>query len=103
MESEKNQAEIIPAEAIIDLQFSGSFYRRVQQALLHFASYREEDEITELIEKINTDVSSEEYDEWEVSMETLMILCSEVERRATEQGVTKTVDITTTEAPATNI
>ena len=103
MESEKNQAEIIPAEAIIDLQFSGSFYRRVQQALLHFASYRSEEDVTNLVEKINSDTSSDEYDDWEISMETLMILCSEVERKAVEQGQTKMIDVTTTEAPPTNI
>ena len=97
------EAEIIPSEAIVDLQFSGSFYRRVQQALLHFASYREEESLSGLVEKINTDVPSEQYDEWEQSMETLMILCSEVERKAIEQGVTQTIDLTTTEAPPTNI
>lgn len=103
METEKNQGEIIPFDAIIDLQFSGSFYKRVQQALLHLASYREEEDLSKLIEKFNTDDPVEENDEWEQSVETLMILCSEVERKATEQGVTKTVDITTTEAPPTNI
>lgn len=103
METEKNQAEIIPFDAIIDLQFSGSFYKRVQQVLLHLASYREEEDLSKLIEKFNADDSTEENDEWEQSVETLMILCSEVERKATEQGVTKTVDITTTEAPPTNI
>lgn len=97
------EAEIIPSEAIINLQFSGSFYRRVQQALLHFASYKEEESLSGLVEKINTDVPSEQYDDWEQSIETLMILCSEVERKAIEQGVTQTIDLTTTETLPTNI
>jgi hypothetical protein len=31
-------------------------------------------------------VSSDEYDDWERSIETLMILCSEIETKAKEQN-----------------
>lgn len=104
---EKLQAERIKNEAIIDIKLSGSFYRRLQHALNILVSIQDKDALTELIEKINNEVPDEEYSEWETAVETMMILCSEVESKAIQQGHTEMVDVettpSTTEAPPANL
>jgi hypothetical protein len=84
MESKK--VEVVKHDAIITIQLSGSFYKNIQAVLLHLAQSRESEDLTELIDKINDEVSSDEYDDWERSIETLMILCSEIETKAKEQN-----------------
>ena len=103
---EKVQVEIIKNEAIINIQLSGSFYRRVQQALHVLAATESQETITELINKINNETPDEEMSEWENAVETLMILCSEVEAKAKEQGHTEMIDVDvaeTTTPPAANL
>jgi hypothetical protein len=105
---EKLQVEIIKNEAIIDIKLSGSFYKRVQHALNVLASTEGQEALSNLVEKINTETPDEELSEWENAVQTLMILCSEVEAKAKQQGHTEMVEIdditpTTTEAPSANL
>jgi hypothetical protein len=90
---ENSKIEVIDHKAIIKIELSGSFYKSVQNAMIHLSSYREPEELTALIEKLNTGVSAEDFDDWEASMETMLILCAEVEERAKEQKCTKEVDL----------
>lgn len=105
---EKLQVEIIKNDGIINIQLSGSFYRRVQHALHVLAATEGEEALSNLIEKINSETPDEELSDWENAVQTLMILCSEVEAKAKEQGHTEMVEIddvtpTTTEAPSANL
>jgi hypothetical protein len=105
---EKLQVEIIKNEAIIDIKLSGSFYRRVQHSLHVLAAVEGEEALTNLVDKINSETPDEELSDWENAVQTLMILCSEVEAKAKQQGHTEMVDIddvtsTTTEAPPANL
>lgn len=99
---EKITTEVIKHDGIVTIQMSGSFYKSVQAVLLYLTSIKTSEELTALIDKINAEVPSDEYDEWEQSVETLMILCSEVETKAREQQLIETieVDVTTTPPPA---
>lgn len=90
--SNTQQIEAVKDESIISIKLSGSFYKRIQAVMLHLSEYRESEDLSELIDKINTG-SDDEYDEWETAMETMMILCSEVETKAKEQNATEMVDI----------
>lgn len=86
------QIEAVKDSSIISIQLSGSFYKRLQSVMLHLSEYRESDDLSELIDKINSE-SDEEYDDWEIAMETMMILCSEVETKAKEQKATEMIDL----------
>jgi len=104
---EKLQIERIKNEGIIDIKLSGSFYKRIQHVLNFIASVEDKDSLTDLIDKLNDEVSDENFSEWETVVETMMILCSEIETKAKEQGHTEMVDIevtpTTTDAPTANL
>jgi len=91
--SDEQKVEMVKDKSIITIQLSGSFYKRIQAVMLHLSEYRDASDITELVRKINEEESSDNYDDWEVSMETLMILCSEVETKAKEQDAIETVDL----------
>ena len=101
---ENNKIEVISPKSIITIQLSGSFYKSVQNAMIHLSTYRESEDLGNLIEKINKQAPSEEFDDWEASMETLMILCAEVEEKAREQKCTEEMEIpssnTTSEDPS---
>lgn len=90
---ENNKIEVIDYKAIIKIELSGSFYKSLQNAMVHLSSYRESEDLTALIEKLNRSAPSEEFDDWEASMETLMILCAEVEEKARQQKCTKELDL----------
>ena len=92
---DSNKIEVMDHKAIIKIEFSGSFYKSVQNAMIHLSSYREAEELTALITKLNNSVPDEDFDDWEASMETMLILCAEVEERAKEQKCTREVDIPT--------
>lgn len=95
----ENKMEVINPKSIITIQLSGSFYKSVQNAMIHLSSYRETEALTALIEKLNNQVSSNEFDDWEASMETLMILCAEVEEKAKEQKCTEEIEIPSVDTP----
>jgi len=56
---EKLQIERIKNEGIIDIKLSGSFYKRIQQVLNFIASIEDKDSLTDLIDKLNDEVSDE--------------------------------------------
>ena len=62
---DSNKIEVIDHKAIIKIEFSGSFYKSVQNAMIHLSSYREAEELTALIAKLNNSVPDEDFDDWE--------------------------------------
>lgn len=90
---ETNKVEVINPKSIINIQLSGSFYKSIQNVMFHLSSYRESEDLTGLIEKINNQSDPAEFDDWEMSMETLLILCAEVEEKAKEQKCTEEIEI----------
>lgn len=106
---ENLQVEIIKDAGIIDIKLSGSFYRRIQHALHVLASTESEEALSALVDKINNEVSDDQLSDWENAIQTMMILCSEIEEKAKQQGHTEIVDLdklstsTTTDAPPANL
>lgn len=90
---EKKSVKLVKNDSLVSIQVSGSFYRMVQSVLLYITSLKPSEELTELIDKINNEVSSDDFNEWEQAVETLMILCSEIESRAIEQEAVDVVEI----------
>lgn len=104
---EKVTVESIDNSAIIAIEVSGAFYSDLQFALTHLSQYRSEDEITALINKINSEEPPSNYNEWEIAVRTLLILCAEIESKARKQNAIKNVEVeiqtTTTLEPPANI
>lgn len=91
------KVEIIKPSGIITIKLSGSFYHDIQNALMYLTSGKEPDEVTAFIQKINNEETDASFDEWEKSVQTLMILCAEIEAKAREQKVTEMVELPTEE------
>lgn len=106
---EKATVEVIDNSAIINISLSGAFYSDLQYVLKHLSEYKSEEELSTIIDKINNEAPPEEFNEWEIAIRTLLVLCAEVEGKAREQNAIKHVDIdlvdttTTAEPASTNI
>lgn len=105
---EKANVETIKNDAIINIQVSGSYYKALQHVVNHLVQYESEETLTALIDKINAGESSENFTPWEFAMETMIVLCAEIEGKAREQSAIELVEVdlvdtTTTEGPTTNI
>ena len=90
---ENNKIEVIKKDSIITIQLSGVFYKGVQNVMFHLSGYRDPEDLTKLIEKMNKQDKNDEYDDWETCMETMLILCAEIEEKAKEQKCTEEIEI----------
>ena len=86
------KVKTIKHTGIFSIQLSGSFYKEIQQVLFQLTAGQEQ-ELTELIEKLNNEVPVSEFNEWELAVQTMMILCAEIEEKAEEQGCTEEVEV----------
>lgn len=103
---EKAKVETIDNETIITIELSGAFYSDLQFTLHHLCRYKSDEEISELIKKISSEDTPDNFSEWEIAARTLFALCSGIESRAKKLGAIKEVEIdidSTTTAPPTNI
>lgn len=104
---EKASVETIKNDAIIDIQVSGAFYRALQHVINHLVQYESEESLKAVIDKLNAGESSENFTPWEFAIETMIVLCAEIEAKARKQNAIELVDVdlidTTTTAPPTNI
>lgn len=89
---EKITIETIKKDSIIDLQVSGAFYQCLQQVLQEL-TFGRESEVGDLITKINDEVPDDEFSDWELACQTMMILCAEIEGKAREQKKTTMEEI----------
>jgi hypothetical protein len=105
---EKATVETIDNASIITIELSGAFYSDLQYVLTHLSQQKSEEEITALINKINSDDPNAVYEEWEIAVRVMLILCAEIEAKAKQQNAIKNVEVElqpveTTTAPPTNI
>lgn len=91
------QIEIVKPESIVEIKLSGSFYAELQRVLLYLSNQVDPEELNVLVEKINSGTPDDEFSDWEVCVQTMMILCAEIEEKAKEQGLIETVDIPVTQ------
>lgn len=82
---------------MVDLQISGEFYMSLQQVLVYLTDLKSKEEIDAFVSKINREVAAEELEEWEQVMQTIMILCVEIEETAKAQGLTEIIDVPLTQ------
>lgn len=94
---ENIKIESIKKDAIISIQLSGQFYKSVQTVLMYLTSIKEAEDFKNLLEKINTQDPAATYDEWESSVETMLILCSEIEEKARTQNAVEMIEVPSTE------
>lgn len=86
------QAEIIKNDALVDIQIGVAFYKDLQDAMYHLVNQHSEEELQELADKINNN-RDQDMEEWEKAVQAVMLLCTEIEERAREQGKTQMVEI----------
>lgn len=86
------QAESIKNDALIDIQIGVAFYKDLQDAMYYLVNQHSEEELQELADKINND-RDQEMEDWEKAVQAVMLLCTEIEERAREQGKTQMVEI----------
>lgn len=105
---EKATVETIDNTSIITIELSGAFYSDLQYVLTYLSQQKSEEELTALINKINSDDPNAIYEDWEIAVRIMLILCAEIEAKAMKQNAIKKVDVElqpveTTTAPPTNI
>lgn len=88
---EKIKVPTIKNDSIVTIQLSGAFYRSLQLVLQYLTEEQPPEEVTNFIEKLN--VESKDLLPWEAACETMMILCSEVEKKAHEQELITEIEI----------
>jgi len=79
----KREIETIPYESIVDFKVSGAFYSRLQDLFFNLASQKSKEEYLTCIKNISAKNVSTNY---EYDVQTLLILISEIESKAKEQG-----------------
>jgi len=94
---EKIQLEKLKPSAMVDLQISGEFYMSLQQVLVYLTDLKSKEEIDAFVSKINSEVAAEKLEEWEQVMQTIMILCIEIEETAKAQGLTEIIEVPLTQ------
>jgi hypothetical protein len=81
----------IPNDAIIDIQVSGSFYRRLVDLLTELGNTKPVDEFKAILEKLKTNEGAK--DAYELNVHLVMMLIYEIEKKAFEQKKTKEEEI----------
>lgn len=76
------QTQIISPDAIIDIQISASFHKRLQDLLLWLVSLQSPDEIQRANAKIT---QNQELEEWEHHYYSMLILIHDIEEAANSQ------------------
>ncbi len=89
------ELEIIPYDALINIQIGGGFYARLQQLLTSMVATKNKEELAEMIESMKASDDSKPASTYH--FETLLILIRSIEEEAKKQGVIKleTVEIPT--------
>lgn len=79
--------------SLIKLEFSGSFYKRLQDLTIYYTQLKNPEELKEIYRKIS---DKEELNEHESNLETLLILIGSLEDAAKEQNLIEEVELPTT-------
>jgi ketol-acid reductoisomerase len=84
--------EMIRKDALIPVTIGTGFYARLREVLMSTLQDRTPEEIQEANTQIETGSITQE---WVRNYETMVVLCKEIERQASEHGMTYTSDLTT--------
>lgn len=87
------QLEKLKDGAFITLSVSSEFYLSLLQVMLYLADLKDKEEADALAKKLQKDTAEEDFDDWELALRTMMILCAEIEIAAKDQDLTETVEI----------
>lgn len=85
-----DNVEIILPEAVVEIQMSTGYYKKIQQLLAFIVETRSPEDIKDAHDQIS---SQEIVHDWVHHYETLLILCREFEQKAKDQGFTKVVSL----------
>lgn len=80
----KKNITVLKFESIVDLKISGAYYARIQDLLLYITTISDKEAILKASENLKNKV--EPTNILEYNLETLLILISEIELQAKEQG-----------------
>jgi len=92
---------IIPNDAIIDIQVSGSFYRRLVDLITELGNSKPMDEFKAVLERLKTTEGAK--DAYELNVHLVMMLIYEIEKKAFEQKKTKEEEIEVPDEPSENL
>jgi hypothetical protein len=88
----------IPNDAIIDIQVSGSFYRRLVDLITELGNSKPIDEFKAVLERLKTTEGAK--DAYELNVHLVMMLIYEIEKKAFEQKKTKEEEIEVPDEPS---
>ena len=91
----------IPNDAIIDIQVSGSFYRRLVDLITELGNSKPMDEFKAVLERLKTTEGAK--DAYELNVHLVMMLIYEIEKKAFEQKKTKEEEIEVPDEPSENL
>lgn len=91
----------IPNDAIIDIQVSGSFYRRLVDLITELGNSKPIDEFKAVLERLKTTEGAK--DAYELNVHLVMMLIYEIEKKAFEQKKTKEEEIEVPDEPSENL
>jgi hypothetical protein len=88
---EKIKYDTIPSDVLIDIQVSGSFYKKLVNLLTALGESVPQEEFKAALEKLKTDEPVKNV--FELNVHVLISIIYELEKRAVEQKKTKEVEI----------
>jgi hypothetical protein len=88
---EKIKYDTIPSDALIDIQISGSFYKKLVSLLTALGESVPQEEFKEALAKLKTDEPVKNI--FELNIHLLISIIYELEKKAVEQKKTKEVEI----------
>jgi folate-dependent tRNA-U54 methylase TrmFO/GidA len=86
------QAESIKSDALIDIKIGVAFYKDLQESMYYLVNQHTEEELQQLADKLNNN-QDQDLEDWEKAVQAVMLLCTEIEERAREQGKTEMIEI----------
>lgn len=89
---ENQKVEVLKKGAIVNIQVSAEFYKRIQNLTLFHATQKPEEELNQVLKDLDEDKVE---DEWAEHLETLFILSNEIEQKAKEQDLIELVAVKT--------
>jgi hypothetical protein len=84
--------EMIRKDALIPVTIGTGFYARLREMLLYLLKDKSQEEILEANRQIESGNVTED---WIRHYETTVVLCKEIEKQASEHGMTYTSDLAT--------
>lgn len=88
----KQTIEMIRKDALIPVTIGTGFYARLREVLLFSIQHKTQEEILDANKQIESGNVTED---WVRHYETMAVLCKEIEKQATENGMTYVSDLET--------